>query len=99
MASDLRRARQWVGLGVLIAALAIVLLLGTTFSSYWHPHNRPLDVLAYGLLVLAPAGLALSRRSPSAAVRVALAAVLTYPALNYPPAQLQLTTLTALNRT
>ena len=98
MASDLRRARQWVGLGVLIAALAIVLLLGTTFSSYWHPHNRPLDVLAYGLLVLAPGGLALSRRWPSAAVGVALAAVLTYQALNYPPGPIHLALLVALYR-
>ena len=82
----------------MIAALAIVLLLGTTFSSYWHPHNRPLDVLAYGLLVFAPGGLALSRRWPSAAVGLALAAVLTYQALNYPPGPIHLALLVALYR-
>ena len=96
MASGLRRARQWVGLGALIAALEIFLLLGTTFSAYWHAHNRPLDVFAYGLLVLAPGALVLSRRWPSAAVGLALGAVLAYQALNYPPGPIHLALLVAL---
>ena len=96
MASGLRRARQWVGLGALIAALEIFLLLGTTFSAYWHAHNRPLDVFAYGLLVLAPGALILSRRWPSAAVGLALGAVLAYQALNYPPGPIHLALLVAL---
>jgi signal transduction histidine kinase len=96
MASIARRIRPWLGLGLLIAALEIFLLVGTTFAAHWHPLSRPLDVAAYGLVLLAPLTLMFSRRWPSLSVALALAAVLAYLALNYPPGPIHLALFVAL---
>src|SRR5207244_10180271 len=90
------RPRHWARLGARRAAVELFLRIATTFSAYWHAHNRPLDAFAYGLLVLAPGALVLSRRWPSAAVGLALGAVLAYQALNFPPGPIHLALLVAL---
>jgi signal transduction histidine kinase len=96
--SPLRRVNSWLGLGVLIAGLELVLVMGTHFSVHWHPHARPLDSLAYTLVVLAPLALVVSPRWPAASVGLDLGLVLAYQTFGYAPGPIHLALLVALYR-
>jgi signal transduction histidine kinase len=79
-----------------VVALEAVVLVGTSFASRFHPHSRPLDGIALGLLLLAGGTIGLSRRWPIGAAGVALASVLTYHQLNYSPGAIDLALMIAL---
>ena len=49
---------------VIVIAVAVVQVVGTVFASARQPDHRPLDVLAFALLLLGPAALSLRRRAP-----------------------------------
>ena len=85
-----------IKLAAQVAVLEVVVLAGTRFASRFHPHSRPLDWIALGLLVLAGGTIGLSRRWPLGAVGVALAAVLTYHQLGYSPGSIDLALMVGL---
>ncbi|NUS36003.1 MAG: sensor histidine kinase [Pseudarthrobacter sp.] len=67
----------------IVIAVAVVQVLGTVFASARQPDHRPLDALAFALLLLGPAALSLRRRAPLAMLPVAAAAVGAYVARGY----------------
>jgi signal transduction histidine kinase len=69
---------------VIVAVVAVIQVVGTVFASARQPDHRPLDVLAFALVLLGPATLALRRRAPLLMLPVAAAAVAAYLALGYP---------------
>lgn len=68
---------------VIVTAVAVFQIVGTFFASARQPDHRPLDVLAFVLLLLGPASLSLRRRAPLVMLPVAAAAVTAYLALGY----------------
>jgi signal transduction histidine kinase len=68
---------------VIVAVVAVIQVAGTVFASARQPDHRPLDVLAFALLLLGPATLSLRRRAPLLMLPVAAAAVAAYLALGY----------------
>lgn len=67
----------------LVIAVALVQLLGTLFAASHQPAPRPLDALAFALLLAGPAALALRKRAPAAMLPVTLAATFSYLLLGY----------------
>jgi signal transduction histidine kinase len=68
---------------VIVAAVAVIQVMGTGFAAARQPDHRPLDALAFALLLLGPAALSLRRRAPLVMLPVAVAAVGVYLALGY----------------
>jgi signal transduction histidine kinase len=68
---------------VIVAVVAVIQVVGTVFASARQPDHRPLDALAFALLLLGPATLSLRRRAPLVMLPVAAAAVAAYLALGY----------------
>jgi signal transduction histidine kinase len=68
---------------VVVTVVAVFQVVGTFFASTRQPDHRPLDALAFALLLLGPASLSLRRRAPLVMLPVAAAAVTAYLALGY----------------
>ncbi|MET3921367.1 sensor histidine kinase [Arthrobacter sp. UYEF20] len=69
---------------IVVIAVAVVQVVGTVFAAARQPDHRPLDVLAFALLLAGPAALSLRRRAPAATLPVAAAATILYLASGYP---------------
>jgi signal transduction histidine kinase len=67
----------------IVIAVALFQVVGTVFASARQPDHRPLDALAFALLLLGPAALSLRRRAPVMMLPAAAAAVVAYLALGY----------------
>jgi signal transduction histidine kinase len=67
-----------------VIAVAVVQVVGTVFAAARQPDHRPLDLLAFGLLLAGPAALSLRRRAPGVMLPAAAAATVVYVALGYP---------------
>ncbi|WP_427133370.1 sensor histidine kinase [Pseudarthrobacter sp. S9] len=67
-----------------VLAVAVVQVVGTVFAAARQPDHRPLDVLAFVLLLAGPAALSLRRRAPAAMLPMAAAATIIYLASGYP---------------
>src|SRR2546430_4533598 len=65
---------RWVRVGAQVAALEVVVVLGTLFAARFHPTSRPLDAIAFGLGVLAAGAIGVSWRWPAGAGGIAPAA-------------------------
>jgi signal transduction histidine kinase len=68
---------------VIVTVVAVIQVAGTVFASARQPGHRPLDALAFALLLLGPAALSLRRRAPLVMLPVAAVAVAAYVALGY----------------
>ncbi|MBT2520378.1 sensor histidine kinase [Arthrobacter sp. ISL-28] len=68
----------------IVIAVAVFEVVGTVFASARQPDHRPLDVLAFVLLLAGPASLSLRRRAPLVMLPAAAASVTAYLALGYP---------------
>ncbi|WP_255767790.1 sensor histidine kinase [Pseudarthrobacter sulfonivorans] len=68
---------------VIVTAVALIQVVGTVFAAARQPDHRPLDVLAFGLLLLGPAALSLRRRAPLVMLPAALVAAAAYLARGY----------------
>jgi signal transduction histidine kinase len=68
----------------IVIAAAVFQVVGTVFASARQPDHRPLDTLAFALLLLGPSALSLRRRVPLVMLPVAALAVAAYLALGYP---------------
>ena len=88
--------RLWVSLAAQIVVLELLVLLGTLSSAGYHPLNRRLDAIAFGLAALAAGAIGLSRRWPAASVGLALASVLIYHWRGYPPGPIDLALMVVL---
>jgi signal transduction histidine kinase len=80
---------------VLIAVTAVIQLVGTSFAAA-HQLARPLDVLAYALLLAGPALLSLRRTAPGPMAAGAAFATGSYFALGYPGGPVWLSLVVAL---
>jgi signal transduction histidine kinase len=69
---------------IIVIVAAVIQVVGTVFASARQPDHRPLDLLAFALLLLGPAALSLRRRAPGAMLPVAVVATASYLALGYP---------------
>jgi len=87
---------RWVRVGAQVAALEVVVVLGTLFAARFHSTSRPLDAIAFGLGVLAAGAIGVSWRWPAGAVGIALASVLAYHWRGYAPAAIDLALMVAL---
>ena len=67
----------------IVVAVAIFEVVGTVFASARQPDHRPLDALAFVLLLAGPAALALRRRAPLVMLPAAAVSVGAYLALGY----------------
>lgn len=67
----------------IVVAVAVFEVVGTVFASARQPDHRPLDVLAFVLLLAGPASLSLRRRAPLVMLPAAAASVTAYLALGY----------------
>jgi signal transduction histidine kinase len=67
-----------------VIAVAVVQVVGTVFAAARQPDHRPLDLLAFVLLLGGPAALALRRRSPETMLPAAAATTVFYLAAGYP---------------
>ena len=67
-----------------VIAVAVVQVVGTVFAAARQPEHRPLDVLAFVLLLAGPAALSLRRRWPGVMLPAAAAATILYLAAGYP---------------
>jgi signal transduction histidine kinase len=67
-----------------VIAVAVVQVVGTVFAAVRQPTMRPLDALAFVLLLAGPAALSLRRRSPALMLPAAAAATLVYLVAGYP---------------
>lgn len=79
-----------------MVALEAVVLIATQFAARFHPHSHLLDPVGFGLLVLAAGTIGVSWRWPVGAVGLALASVLAYHQLDYPPGPIDLALMIAL---
>jgi signal transduction histidine kinase len=68
---------------VIAMVVAVIQVVGTIFASARQPDHRPLDLVAFALLLLGPAALTLRRRAPLVMLPAALAAAAAYLALGY----------------
>jgi signal transduction histidine kinase len=87
---------KWFKIGAQVAVLEPVVLLGTLFTARFHPNSRPIDALAIGLGIIAAGAIGIAWRRPSAAVGLALAAVMLYHGLGYAPAAIDLALMVML---
>jgi signal transduction histidine kinase len=67
----------------IVIAVALIQVLGTVFSASHQPGLRPLDPLAFMLLLAGPAALAFRTRRPVVMLPVTLAATFSYVLLGY----------------
>jgi signal transduction histidine kinase len=67
-----------------VIAVAVVQVVGTVFAAARQPDHRPLDLLAFALLLAGPAALSVRRRWPAIMLPAAAAATITYLAAGYP---------------
>ena len=67
----------------IVVAVAVFEVVGTVFASARQPDHRPLDALAFVLLLAGPASLSLRRRAPLVMLPAAAASVAAYLALGY----------------
>jgi signal transduction histidine kinase len=88
--------RRWIGIGTQVVALEAVVLIATQFAARFHPNSHPLDPVGFGLLVLAAGTIGVSWRWPVWAVGLALASVLAYHQIGYPPGPIDLALMIAL---
>ena len=98
MAERIREAirGRWLSTGVQVVILAVVLLAIASFSFRFHPHSGPLNLLGYGLILVAAGSIALSPRWPAAAVAVALGATLISHGLGFESSPIDLALMVAL---
>lgn len=98
MANTLSQAirSRWLSSTVQAVVLAGLLLVIASFSFRFHPHSLPLNLLGYGLIVVAAGSIALFPRWPVAAVGVALAATLTSHAIGFESSPIDLALMVAL---
>ena len=98
MAERIREAirGRWLSTGVQVVILALVLLAIASFSFRFHPHSGPLNLLGYGLILVAAGSIALSPRWPAAAVAVALGATLISHGLGFESSPIDLALMVAL---
>src|SRR5690242_5731290 len=68
----------------IVVVVAVIEVLGTVFASARQPDHRPLDILAFVLLLAGPASLSLRRRAPLVMLPAAAVSVGVYLALGYP---------------
>jgi signal transduction histidine kinase len=87
---------KWLKIGAQVAVLEAVVLLGTLFTAHFHPNSRPIDAVAIGLGIIAAGAIGVAWRWPSAAVGLALAAVMLYHGLGYAPAAIDLALMVML---
>jgi signal transduction histidine kinase len=73
-----------VGDGLLVVGMAVFGVVGSIGAAGNQPDRRPLDALAYGLILLASAVLLARRRHPVAVLAVTVAVTVAYLALGYP---------------
>jgi signal transduction histidine kinase len=69
---------------VIVIVAAVIQVVGTLFASARQPDHRPLDLLAFALLLAGPAALSLRRRAPLVMLPAAVTATVAYLALGYP---------------
>ena len=81
---------------VLIAVTAVIQLVGTSFAAAHQISQRPLDALAYMLLLAGPALLSLRRKAPGPMAAGAALATGTYFAAGYPGGPIWLSLVVAL---
>src|SRR5438445_3584294 len=98
MAKRIREAirGRWLSTGIQVIVLAAVLLAIASFSFRFHPHSGPLNLLGYGLILVAAGSIALSPRWPVAAVAVALGATLISHGLGFESSPIDLALMVAL---
>jgi signal transduction histidine kinase len=70
--------------GLLVVGMAVFGVVGSIGAAGNQPDRRPLDALAYGLILLASVALLARRRHPVAVLAVTVAATVAYLALGYP---------------
>lgn len=68
----------------IVIVVAVFEVVGTVFASARQPDHRPLDALAFVLLLAGPASLSLRRRAPLVMLPAAAGSVTAYLALGYP---------------
>ena len=73
-----------VGDGLLVVGMAVFGVVGSIGAAGNQPDRRPLDAVAYALILLASAALLARRRHPVAVLAVTVAATVAYLALGYP---------------
>ena len=81
---------------VLIAVTAVIQLVGTSFAAAHQISQRPLDALAYMLLLAGPALLSLRRKAPGPMAAGAALATGTYFAVGYPGGPIWVSLVVAL---
>src|SRR5438128_1768391 len=86
----------WLSTAIQVVVLAAVLLAIASFSFRFHPHSGPLNLLGYGLILVAAGSIALSPRWPAAAVAVALGATLISHGLGFESSPIDLALMVAL---
>jgi signal transduction histidine kinase len=67
-----------------VITVAVVQVMGTFFAAARQPDLRPLDALAFVLLLAGPAALSLRRRAPAVMLPAVAAATLVYLVSGYP---------------
>jgi signal transduction histidine kinase len=70
--------------GLLVAGMAVFEVVGSIGAAGNQPDRRPLDALAYALILLGTAALLARRRHPVAVLAVTVATNVAYLALGYP---------------
>ena len=70
--------------GLLVVGLAVFGVVGSIGAAGNQPDRRPLDALAYALILLGTAALLARRRHPVAVLAVTVATTVAYLALRYP---------------
>jgi signal transduction histidine kinase len=70
--------------GLLVVGMAIFGVVGSIGAAGNQPDRRPLDAVAYALILLASAALLARRRHPVAVLAVTVATTVTYLAVGYP---------------
>jgi signal transduction histidine kinase len=73
-----------VGDGLLVVGMAVFGVVGSIGAAGNQPDRRPLDAVAYALILLASAALLARRRHPVAVLAVTVATTVAYLALDYP---------------
>jgi hypothetical protein len=73
-----------VGDGLLVVGMAVFGVVGSIGAAGNQPDRRPLDAVAYALILLASAALLAKRRHRVAVLAVTVAATVAYLALGYP---------------
>jgi signal transduction histidine kinase len=70
--------------GLLVVGMAVFGVVGSIGAAGNQPDRRPLDAVAYGLILLASVALVARRRHPVAVLAMTVAVTVAYLALDYP---------------